>query len=134
MEPEAGDARGIAWDRMLVWFMRLTAFAWIAKGLAHWASILGIGGGTFESLGPGVRAATVAFAVVDLVAAVGLWLTSAWGGVIWLLALMGEVVVAVLPAGGVDAPVVTLVVDGLLVAIYLALIYLAAREPDEAAA
>jgi hypothetical protein len=32
------------------------------------------------------QAATVFFAVIDLVAAVGLWLAAAWGGVVWLTA------------------------------------------------
>jgi len=30
--------------------------------------------------------ATIFFAVIDLVAAVGLWLAAAWGGVVWLTA------------------------------------------------
>ena len=32
------------------------------------------------------QAATIFFAVIDLVAAVGLWLAAAWGGVVWLTA------------------------------------------------
>ena len=128
----AEEGAAVAWDRALVWFMRLTALAWMLKGLARWALILGIGGPSFATMESGARAATIAFAVIDLVAAVGLWLTSAWGGVIWLLAALGEVIVAVLPAGGVDAPLATLAFDGALVLLYLVLSWLAAREPAEA--
>ena len=32
------------------------------------------------------QATTIFFAVIDLVAAIGLWLTAAWGGVVWLIA------------------------------------------------
>jgi hypothetical protein len=32
------------------------------------------------------------FAVIDQVAAVGLWLTSVWGGVMWLLAIMSHLI------------------------------------------
>ncbi len=43
--------------------------------------------------------ATIFFAVIDLVAAVGLWLVAPWGGVVWLLTLMAQVfVVSIKPA------------------------------------
>ena len=35
-------------------------------------------------------AAVVFFAVIDLVAAVGLWLAAAWGGVVWLVAVAAQ--------------------------------------------
>jgi len=44
------------------------------------------GGSTFENASMPWQAATVFFAVIDLVAAVGLWLAAAWGGVVWLTA------------------------------------------------
>ena len=34
------------------------------------------------------QTATVYFAVIDLVAAVGLWLAAAWGAVVWLTAVV----------------------------------------------
>ena len=39
------------WDTVLVWFMRLAALAWLAKGLATWADILDVvpGGRPFAS-------------------------------------------------------------------------------------
>ena len=59
------------------------------KGLYHWSLVLGIGdgsGSTFEQASMPWQAATIFFAVIDLVAAVGLWLAAAWGGVVWLTA------------------------------------------------
>ena len=39
------------------------------------------------------QAATIFFAVIDLVAAVGLWLAAAWGAVVWLTAAISMVAV-----------------------------------------
>ena len=44
----------------------------------------------FENRLLSFQAITVYFAVIDLVAAVGLWLTSTWGGVLWLLAAISQ--------------------------------------------
>ena len=41
------------------------------------------------------QAATVFFAVIDLVAAVGLWLAAAWGAVIWLMAVASMLAVEI---------------------------------------
>ena len=41
------------------------------------------------------QTATVFFAVIDLVAAVGLWLAAAWGAVVWLTAVVSMAVVEV---------------------------------------
>ena len=49
------------------------------------------GGFVFHTLA--WQAATVFFAVIDLVAAVGLWLTAAWGAVVWLTATVSMVMV-----------------------------------------
>ena len=66
----------------------MAAFAML-KGLYHWSLVLGIAdgaGSTFEAASMPWQAATIFFAVIDLVAAVGLWLAAAWGGVVWLTA------------------------------------------------
>lgn len=117
------------WDIALVWFMRLTAVAWIAKGIAYWAALLGFLPQlpVFEQQGLQWQSAVVYFAVIDLVAAVGLWLTSTWGGVMWLLAAMSYFLIAVLvPHAVVSAPPV---LAGLvaLVAVYFLLSWLASR-------
>ena len=68
-------------------FLRVMAGVSMLKGLYHWARVCGIGVGpnelfAYQSIA--WQTATVFFAVIDLVAAVGLWLAAAWGAVIWL--------------------------------------------------
>jgi hypothetical protein len=77
------------WTGRLVLFLRVMAGISMVKGLYHWALVLGVGdgaGSTFETASMPWQAATIFFAVIDLVAAVGLWLAAAWGGVVWLTA------------------------------------------------
>jgi hypothetical protein len=81
--------RATPWTQRLVLFLRVMAGISMFKGLYHWALVLGIGdgsGSTFENASMPWQAATIFFAVIDLVAAVGLWLAAAWGGVVWLTA------------------------------------------------
>ena len=78
-----------AWTRRLVLFLRVMAGVSMIKGLYHWSRVCGIGVGSnelYEVHSVAWQAATVFFAVIDLVAAVGLWLAAAWGGVVWLTA------------------------------------------------
>ena len=68
-------------------FLRVMAGVSMLKGLYHWAHVCGIGvepDELFENHSIAWQTATVFFAVIDLVAAVGLWLAAAWGAVIWL--------------------------------------------------
>lgn len=92
----ASTPKHVRWNLVLVTFMRILALFWVAKGLVAWAAILGIGGApSFEMRSQGYQATTVYFAVIDLVAAIGLWLASTWGGVLWLLAVMSHLILAV---------------------------------------
>jgi len=89
LETPAREAAKLPWGRRLMLFLRIVAGISLVKGLYHWALVLGIGdgaGSTFEANAMPWQAATVFFAVIDLVAAVGLWLAAAWGGVVWLTA------------------------------------------------
>ena len=86
---ETKPDRAGPWTRRLVLFLRIMAGVSMLKGLYHWSLVLGIAdgnGSTFESAAMPWQAATIFFAVIDLVAAVGLWLAAAWGGVVWLTA------------------------------------------------
>jgi Family of unknown function (DUF6163) len=87
---------GIRWSSALRWFMRLLSIAWIIKGLAAWAVIVGLWSpeGPFEALAMGYQATVIYFAVFDLIAAVGLWMASTWGGVMWLLAVMSHLILS----------------------------------------
>ncbi len=89
LEAPRSDKRPTGWTRRLVLFLRIMALVSMAKGLYHWSQVLGIAdgsGSTFENASMPWQAATIFFAVIDLVAAVGLWLAAAWGGVVWLTA------------------------------------------------
>src|ERR1700678_2495837 len=76
-----------AWTRRLVFFLRIMAVLSIVKGLYHWGQVTGFIGGeddAFENQSMAWQAATVYFSVIELVAAVGLWLATPRGAVGWL--------------------------------------------------
>ncbi|WP_294538381.1 hypothetical protein [uncultured Rhodoblastus sp.] len=113
------DAEEARWTFYLTVFFRVVALWWIVEGLAQWRRILAPAGGSFVEYSAGSIAATTFFAVLDLVAAVGLWLIAPWGGVVWLLTLMAQFFVATIKptfffgGGGIRW------LDGLLLAVYL---------------
>ncbi|SDF31937.1 DUF6163 family protein [Bosea robiniae] len=96
---EAEGKQANRWRLVLVWFLRLLSAFWLAKGLTAWAVIFGLPGNPqppFENRLLSYQAIIVYFAVIDLVAAVGLWLTSTWGGVLWLLAAISQMLLGFL--------------------------------------
>ncbi|GIK82173.1 MAG: hypothetical protein KJZ73_09510 [Pseudorhodoplanes sp.] len=134
LQPQKAGARAKpegAWTWRLVLFLRAMAVLSMLKGLFHWAIVLGIGDGpennfTFHTLP--WQTATVYFAVIDLVAAVGLWLAAVWGAVVWLTAAVSMAAVEVFfPQIYGGRWVVVLFEIGLLAA-YLALALQSARE------
>ena len=84
----------------------------------------------FSALAPPAMAAAVFFAVVDFVAAIGLWLAAPWGGVIWLVAVGAQLLVLVVMPGFFDHPLATGLADVALMAGYLALVWFAAQAGD----
>ncbi|GJE27080.1 DUF6163 family protein [Methylobacterium organophilum] len=118
------------WDTVLVWFMRIAALVWIAKGLATWAEILDVlpGGRPFESEPLGRQAVIVYLAVIDFVAAIGLWLTSAWGGVVWLLAATSTLTLALTTPQLLPMSLPFVIAQAVFVAIYFVISFAAARE------
>src|SRR6201987_6381320 len=77
LSTERIDGDENAWTRRLVLFLRVMAILSILKGLYHWAQVTGFIGGeeeAFENQPMAWQAATIYFAVIELVAAVGLWL------------------------------------------------------------
>jgi hypothetical protein len=127
---ESGARRFLRWNVVLVWFMRLLALVWIAKGLSFWAIIVGAGTvvPSFEDRATPYQATVIYFGIVDLVAAVGLWLTTTWGGVVWLLAVMSHLILAMFLPGILPVNVILAIVYFGLMALYLALSYLASSE------
>jgi hypothetical protein len=118
------------WAFILTWFMRVLAIIWIMKGLSSWAVILGIWTpiGQFEARSTGYQATIIYFALIDLVAAVGLWMASTWGGIMWLLAVMSHLILAAFFPAIVASGFLTIVFFLALIAVYVAVSWLAARE------
>ena len=123
--------RALRWNLLLTWFMRVVALAWIAKGLLSWATIIGLWPQTglpFEAHSVGYQATVIYFAIIDLVAAVGLWLTSVWGGVLWLLAVMSHLILAVFFPRIVSGGPLSILIFSALIVSYLAVSWLAASD------
>lgn len=118
------------WGFVLTWFMRILAVLWIMKGLSAWAIILGVWTpiGHFEARSTGYQATIIYFALIDLIAAVGLWMASTWGGIMWLLAVMSHLILAAFFPGIVSSGFLTMAFFLALVAAYVAVSWLAAQE------
>lgn len=133
LEPVLADSeRGSSgsWTERLVLFLRIMAAVSMLTGLYHWAVVCGFVGGRdgFLALATPTQTATVFFAVIDLVAAVGLWLAAPWGAVVWLTATVSMVVVNVFFPQVYGERLAVVVVELVLVAGYLGLAIQAARE------
>ena len=74
------------------------------------------------------QTATVFFAVIDLVAAVGLWLAAAWGAVVWLTAVVSMAVVEVFFPQVYGGSIFVVLGETALLGMYLWLAIFAARE------
>jgi hypothetical protein len=134
LEPvHAGETAEVdgRWTERLVIFLRVMAAVSMLKGLYHWAVVCGIGEGTETSFGAGAVAfqtATVFFAVIDLMAAVGLWLAAAWGAVVWLTSVISMIAVELLFTQVFGGGILILPIELSMLGIYLWLASQAARE------
>jgi len=126
-EQEQGEGR---WTSALVVFLRVMACLSLLKGLYHWSVVCGIlqPQGPFESHTVPWQATTVFFAVIDLVAAVGLWLVAAWGAVVWLTAAVSMAAVEVFFPQVYGGRIPVVVIEGALLACYIVLAIQSARE------
>jgi Family of unknown function (DUF6163) len=122
--------RNAGWTERLVLFLRAMAVGSMLKGLYHWAAVCGIIGeeGGFEAHVQSWQATTVFFSVIDLVAAVGLWLVAPWGAVVWLTSTVTMIMIQLF-FDQVYGTNVLIVAAGMLAILgYLVLSLLAARE------
>ncbi|KIZ47979.1 MULTISPECIES: DUF6163 family protein [Rhodopseudomonas] len=125
------DTHDNDWTRRLVLFLRVMAALSLIKGLFHWAQITGFVGGeddAFEGQAMAWQTATVYFAVIELVAAVGLWLATPWGAVVWLTAVVSMAVIELMFPAIYGGSLIVVSLEALLLAAYLALAWMAARE------
>lgn len=81
----------VRWDLVLAFVLRLIALIWLAKGVAHWAVILGFGDLPLTEERRLRQALIVGFAVLDCAAAVGVWLLTPWGKSLWLFLALVEI-------------------------------------------
>ncbi len=122
------------WAYRLVLFLRLMALISLVKGLYHWSIVCGFYSPLnveFEDSPTPFQSATVFFGVIDLVAAVGLWLAAPWGAVVWLTSAISMVAVEVLFPSIYGGRVWVVAVDVSLTFIYLWLALMAAREQPQ---
>jgi hypothetical protein len=119
------------WTRRLVLFLRIMAVLSILKGLYHWAQVTGFIGSeedAFENQPMAWQAATVYFAVIELVAAVGLWLATPWGALVWLTTVVSMAVIELMFPGIYGGSLLVVSGEALMLAAYLGLAWMAARE------
>jgi uncharacterized protein DUF6163 len=127
-EPESPAER---WPARLVLFLRVMAGMSFLTGLYCWSIICGIDAATtggFADYSTPYQTATAFFAVIDLVAAVGLWLAAPWGAVVWLTSLISRIAVELLFPQIYGGRMWVVGVEIVLLANYLWLAMLAARE------
>ena len=122
--------RHAEWNERLVLFLRVMALSSILKGLYHWAAVCGFIGdqGGFEAHTQAWQATTVFFSVIDLVAAVGLWLVAPWGAVVWLTSTVTMVMIQLFFNQVYGTEIFVVGVGLLAILGYLVLSLLAARE------
>jgi hypothetical protein len=118
---------------MLTWYMRALSLLWMVQGLLDWSTILTAGEAgpdLFETMSFLAGTAVMFFCVLDLIAAVGLWLAAAWGGVVWLVAVAAQWLAVLTLPGLFPFGVLIAIADVALVAGYFYLTYRAARESE----
>ena len=130
VQDRVGEEGASVWTRRLVLFLRVMAGFAMLKGIFHWSRLLGIGtgGDLFEYHSIAWQTATVFFAVLDLVAAVGLWLAAAWGAVIWLMSVASMLALEVFFPQVFGASIFAGLLELGLLCLYLFLALKAARE------
>lgn len=76
-------------------FLRLVALACLLFGIQYWGHLTGYlleGRARFDLLNLPWKVAGASLAVLFPVSALGLWLTSSWGPVVWVIAAGGQIV------------------------------------------
>ncbi len=118
------------WTGKLALFLRLMAVVAMFQGLYHWAAVCGFIGeeGGFEAHVPSWQTTTVFFAIIDLVAAVGLWLVAPWGAVVWLTSSVSMIVIQVFFEQVYGTNMLVILASVLGITAYLGLAVMAAKE------
>jgi len=117
-----------------VLYLRVMAGVSMLKGLFHWTAVLGIGDTTgmgFEAGTTSWQAATIFFAVIDLVSSVGLLARRGVGRVVWLTAAISMAAVELFFPQIFGGRIIIAIAEIGIIAAYVVLALMAARErPD----
>lgn len=128
-----GKAFVLHWVWLLVLFMRVIGVVWLARSLDHWSDILLPADSIFDTASSEeIPALIVLFAITDMMAGVGLWLASPWGGVLWIVAVTFEAVLTFILPALFSMPNLTLLLDLVLMLLYFCLNWLASVEKEAA--
>ncbi len=130
-EKAYAEREALRWGIVLVVFMRLLAAIWMAQGLGQWVSVLMSKAPLFDSMPPSVASAVIFFGIINLVAAVGLWLATPWGGVLWLLAAISQIFIAAAIRHFFSFEKLIIVSDFLLILIYFFLTWKAGHSSGQ---
>ena len=131
MSSEQSASLDDVWTYRLVLFLRVMAVVSLIKGLYHWAEITGFVGTDdemFEAQALSWQTATVYFAVIELVAAVGLWLATPWGAVLWLTTVVSVAVIEMMFPSIYGGSIAVVLFEIVLLFVYLGLAWMASRE------
>jgi hypothetical protein len=120
------------WGVTLVWYMRALGALWFAKGVFNWVVLLGVVGhfGDYQMLPRALQISIGFFSAADLAASVGLWMAAPWGGALWLLTAGAEASMPLLGSRGSFITSSGVAINVILIAGYVAVSFLAARERD----
>lgn len=127
------SATDTRYGRYLVWFMRVLSVLWVLQGLNQWFGVMtgkGESAVALDSMTSFGIAAIMFFCVIDLVAAVGLWLAAPWGGVVWLVTIAAQWLAILCLPGFFAHDLLIGLGELVLVTAYLFLTYQAARENE----
>ena len=131
MSSERAASLDDVWTFRLVLFLRAMAIVSLVKGLYHWAQITGFVGtedDLFEAQSLAWQTSTVYFAVIELVAAVGLWLATPWGAVLWLTTVVSVAVIELMFPSIYGGGIIMVLIEIAVLFVYLGLAWMAARE------
>jgi hypothetical protein len=125
------DAGEMDWPRLLILFFRVVAVLQMLKGVVHWCILLYSGSQELAVGDVEYLSADVYFAVLDPISAVGLWMTSSWGSVLWLLAALSQIVVCLGFAEVHAFMWLFLLVDVIAIAMYIYINWQVGKVTDE---
>jgi hypothetical protein len=123
-----GGGEGTKWGLLLTRFMRVMALFWLLQGLLQWQAILTSKIAIFDAMPRSAALAIMLFSVLDLIAGVGLWLATPWGGVLWLLIASAQIFVAASMPRFFTGGYWLIAVDLVLIVLYFALTFEAGRD------